>query len=119
MAENQAIESIFPEFAQNSFLQGIRCSPTVNQADPEASDLEDLPIGDALDEGIHVAAYDVDGSIGKSHQDIRIDHVAGVQNDFGVGEVTLRDRVQKRIPLFDFLDMRIGKHTNFQYAIPI
>jgi hypothetical protein len=91
----------------------------VNQADPEAANFDDLPAGDALDERVHVAAYGVDGSIGKSHQNVRIDHVAGVQNDFGVGEVTLRDRVQKRIPLFDFLDMRVGKHTYFQYAIPI
>jgi len=118
VSENQAIESILPEFAQHPLLQGSRRSPAMNQADAESANLDDLPIGDTLNGRIHVAAHDMNVAIGKSHQDIRIDDITGVQDDFDAGEVVFGQHMQKINPLFGIHDMCVRKHPDFQCHHP-
>lgn len=119
VAEDQAIETLPLEFPQKLRLQMVGRSPAMDQADAESTDLNDLARGDVRDDRVHVAAYHMESSPGKSHQDVRIDHVTGMQNDFGVGKVPLCQRLQKGNPLFNILEVCIGKHSDFQSAIPL
>jgi len=90
VAENEAIEPLAAESPENPGRQAIRSAPAVDQPYPESADLDDLAVGYAANGRVHVAAHRMKFAVGKCHQNVRIDHIACMQDDFRIGKMALR-----------------------------
>ena len=88
-------------------------TPTVDEADPEAADLENTLRRDLVPDAgsVHVAADGDDFLVPEGIQDLEIDEVACMEDQFGVVEV-LPDDIQE--PLVGPPEMRVGDDADLQ-----
>ena len=111
MAVNDAVDVL--EFPPDPILEIVGGTPAVNEADPEAADLENTLSRDlVLDAGrVHVAADGHHFLVPEDIQDLEIDEVARMEDQFGVVEV-LPDDSQE--PLVGPPEMRVGDDADLQ-----
>ncbi len=65
---------------QQALFQVVRCSPTMDQANPCLTNFNHSLLREARDIWIHIAAHSQNRALGKCVQDLRCNHISGVQD---------------------------------------
>lgn len=87
----------------------------MNQAEPETGHLKNLANRQYNRRRIHVAANGMDNARRKNIQQVEIDQITGVQNDFSVTKQPAVESVKKISMTHGLPYMSIGEYTYFQH----
>jgi hypothetical protein len=111
VAVNQAVNGI--EGFDDPMLDAEGRSPSVDQPDLVAADLEEAFIGQTLSDlrRIHITVYGLQRFAFKNIKNANISQIAGMQDEITITQVSAKDLSQ---PLAVTAKMGIRKNTDFQ-----
>ena len=95
VAKDQNVAAIFGKFAQNPFRQSSGSSPAMHHADSVITGRHNTFEGQERVTVIKVAAHGKDRFFRETIQDIRVDQIAGMEDQFDLPEWTGKEALQE------------------------